>query len=243
MPSMRNYLFMGAVAMSIVLASCEQQGIKPCLKADANTIERTMKFDKITGIALNADMDVYVNQGSVQSVRYSGPENLFSETEFLSAGGALNISSKRCFAEEGIRPKVFITLPEFTRLEISGNGNIYTEDKILCNVVEFRILGAGNIMAATDAAKIVSTIIGSGQIILEGSVNSHFIKLPGSGNIKALNLESNDTDINLNGWGTIDCFAQKNLVVRIPGAGEVKFKGYPVLVTEISGQGKVQDIN
>jgi hypothetical protein len=226
-----------------ILIGCEQQSLKPCLKSEGESDSTIFKLEKFSGVELSADVDVFVKQYKDQSVSIIGPKNLIKTITVEVSGGAIRISSNRCFAESSIRPKVFISVPEVTRLEISGNGNIFTKGKILCDVVEFKLVGAGTMDLYADANRIVTSLIGSGNIVLQGSANNHFVKLPGSGQVSAYALETNDTDIDISGWGLVESFTQKNLKGKISGNGQIHYKGYPLVKSEISGEGKLQAFN
>ncbi len=240
---MKRTLRLFSFLIVVLFASCEQQGMKPCLKADNDTLVKALKLENFSGVELSADVDVYVSQGKDQSVSISGSKIILDALKIDVSGGAISISSERCFSDKTPNPKVFITIPQITRLEVKGTGNIYSNTKLLCDIVEFKILGAGDIFVKTDAAKVITTLSGSGRISLSGSANNHFIKLPGSGQIYAFGLETNDTDVDFNGWGTVEVFVQKNLNAKIRGTGDVRLKGYPVVRSEISGEGKVVDTN
>jgi len=228
--------------LSTVLASCEKQGLKSCMVAEGDTLTRKLSFESFSGVELDADVDVFVAQGLPQSIRMVGHSNLLDELKTEVSGGAIRIVSGRCFSEKGIRPRVFVTIPEVTRLDVTGTGNIYT-DPLICNILEVKLGGAGQLIINAESNKTITTLNGSGIISLNGSSNSHWVNLGGSGKIYSFLLPSNDINVDHKGDGTIEVNAIKNLRVVHSGSGDVRYKGKPELDAQISGLGQIISVD
>ena len=68
--------------------------------------------------------------------------------------------------------------------------------------------------------------------------------ISGSGNILALELESETCNVSIPGSGNCDVFVTEELDVFIGGVGSVRYRGDPPIVnTSISGSGTVTPIN
>ncbi|MBX7181081.1 MAG: DUF2807 domain-containing protein [Bacteroidia bacterium] len=224
--------------IGLSLVSCEKQGLKGCITGDNDSISKNPSFESFSGIEVDADVVVFVKQGSTQSIRIVGQSKHLENLKTEVSGGALRLYSDRCFSEEGSLPRVYVTIPEITRLDVTGSGRIFT-DRLICDILEVKLGGAGTLQVSTDANKLITTLNGSGNISLDGSSNSHTIYLGGSGQINGFPMASNDARIDLKGYGNIELTAIKRLHTKISGSGTVKYKGSPILETEISGIGKL----
>jgi hypothetical protein len=230
--------FLLGMLLLLVLASCEKQGMKACLEPEGDTLTRTLKFESFSGVEVDADVDVFVAQGLPQTIQVVGHSNLLDELKTEVSGGAFRVIAERCFSEDGKRPRVYVTIPEISRLDVSGTGNIYT-DKLICDILEVKLGGAGQLIVNAESNKTITTLNGSGVISLNGSSNSHWVNLGGSGKIYSFLLPSNDVNVDLSGYGTVEVNAVKKLHAEISGSGEVRYKGQPEVESQISGLGKL----
>ena len=65
-------------------------------------------------------------------------------------------------------------------------------------------------------------------------------RVNGSGHIKAAQIESKESDVEINGSGKIDITCSEKLKAIIHGSGEVNYWGTPTVTVEISGSGSVR---
>lgn len=197
---------------------------------------------EFTEISLDISADVIVLKGDDFSVNIEAEENLLEKIDLRIRGNKLNIGSNPCM-DPNERIKITVSLPELEELEVNGSGNITVPDTFQVKDIKLEIKGSGDINAKLVAAKIKSTIMGSGNIILQGSANEHKTDIMGSGNVKAGELPSNTTEIEVNGSGDVHVYVIQNLDVQINGSGSVHYKGKPSVSTHINGSGKVVDEN
>ena len=66
------------------------------------------------------------------------------------------------------------------------------------------------------------------------------MNIDGAGGIKAFDLEVDELDVELNGAGTAQVYAENDLDVEIRGIGKVTYEGDPKLHKNISGLGRLK---
>jgi hypothetical protein len=93
-----------------------------------------------------------------------------------------------------------------------------------------------------DAPEINAETNGSGDIDLKGSAKSWTGEIHGSGNIRAMDLESDDATIKIYGSGNADVFANSRLDVHVAGSGDVNYKGNAQISSSIAGSGRVRKL-
>jgi len=94
-----------------------------------------------------------------------------------------------------------------------------------------------------DAPQIEAEINGSGDIDLKGETKSFKGEIRGSGNVKAMDLKSEDATIKIYGSGNADIFASVKLDVHVAGSGDVHYKGDAQVSSSIAGSGRVKKID
>ena len=86
-------------------------------------------------------------------------------------------------------------------------------------------------------------ITGSGNIKLEGLGDELDIRITGSGDVAAFNLDVVRARVEITGSGNAEVSVEDELDVKISGSGDVRYKGNPSLDVNISGSGRVVDAN
>lgn len=91
-----------------------------------------------------------------------------------------------------------------------------------------------------DADNLDMKVQGAGNISLSGRVITQNIVVPGVGNIKAGNLQSDATYIRSMGVGNVTVWANHDLDVSIKGMGRVRYYGDPKVKKSSKGFGSVK---
>ena len=133
-------------------------------------------------------------------------------------------------------------MPEINALIIEGSGNITAPNTLTNNNINLCIKGSGNINAQVKATNLNTNIDGSGTIALSGTVASHYSGIKGSGKVAALDLATDQTNVNLTGSGDVEVNAQNSLAVIIKGSGNVYYKGNPNKSIQVKESGKVVQV-
>ncbi|PLX06133.1 MAG: hypothetical protein C0596_16750 [Marinilabiliales bacterium] len=156
--------------------------------------------------------------------------------------------------------KVVFYMPELDTVELDGSGDIYIDDdfeteenmqikidwsgnidveEIICNKLETTINGSGNIEIGCVSNEVETIIRGSGNIGYYGSCGVHTIRIPGSGDVEAFDLFTEETYIDISGSGDAFVWVENLLDIHISGSGDVTYKGNPQLNIDIPGSGNV----
>ncbi|WP_020537111.1 head GIN domain-containing protein [Lewinella cohaerens] len=206
-------------------------------------VEKDLQLDQFSGIRLSINADVYLTQGSTQSVRISAQQNIIDLIETNVDGSIWKIKTEENI-DDHAPIKIYITVPRMTYVKLSGSGDIYTENTFTGNdAVEVGISGSGDLRFKTTANSIEAAISGSGDIELDGSTENLNISISGSGDIDAKELVSGNCEVRISGSGGAKVHATKNLNVRVSGSGDVYYKGSPNVQSRVSGSGDLQSIS
>jgi hypothetical protein len=206
-----------------------------------STVERNVSdFDQVE---VHGAMDVYVTQGALRPVRIEADDNLFSYIEVEQHGNKLEVSTKQGY---NLRPtkkiKIFVTSPNYSKLDVSGACNINTENKLsLNNPLNIEVSGAGDINADVNAPRVEAEVSGSGNVNMKGETKNFELRISGAGEARCYDLLTETTKVNISGAGSAEVFASVELDAHLSGAGSIKYKGNaPKVSQQVSGAGSVK---
>lgn len=201
----------------IVFISILMIGLSP-IKADEITVKRDLQgFDKIRIDEVGIEIDVIV--GEDYSIEIEGEEEFIDHLLMRVRGEKLVIykdGDKKIWDRAGTdSPKVTITMPKFTGLDLRG-------------AVDADIKGI-------DSEEVEFDLKGAGNIEVEGKCGWLILDFKGAGNIEAEDLQCKQVEVDLKGAGNIEVFASEKVDADISGMGNIEIYGNPDEVTKNDG--------
>jgi hypothetical protein len=236
-----------AMGISLLTPACfididDDDNFFGCVNGNGPIVSVDLDMPTIDGVHLAMSGQVFITQGSEQSIRIEAKQNIIDELELNVNNGLWVIDTDRCVRDVDDF-KVFITMADINELSLSGSGDIVGENFFEVNDIILRIVGSGDMDLGLNADDIEADITGSGNMILEGSGDSLDTRISGSGDVRAFNLEVNRAKFDITGSGDGEITVFDELDVRISGSGDVKYKGNPEVDVVITGSGRVVDAN
>jgi len=130
-------------------------------------------------------------------------------------------------------------LKSITDIDVDGNGKVKFENMFTSEDVELNVDGSGEIDAMLNVEDLESYVSGSGQIKLSGKAEDHDVECSGSGAVRAYDLITEETVVDLSGSGDCELNVTDNLNGSISGSGVVYYQGSVDDVNiKTSGSGK-----
>ena len=203
--------------------------------------ERTVtEFDRIE---VSGSADVFISNGSDYSVIVETDSNILPLIETEVHGAELEIGIKKNTSirkTSGI--KVYVTTPTLNGVEVSGSGNISSDDSFTSSSFDIDVSGSGDLDfqdIITDY--LIVDISGSGDVDVASSENTenHKIDISGSGDVNLLNMPTTHSNIKISGSGSGIVNVSNSLHVKISGSGDIRYAGTPTITTDITGSGDV----
>jgi len=136
-----------------------------------------------------------------------------------------------------------LTFLDLNQVKISGSCDL-TCDSFKTDEIIFKVAGRGNMaFDQLNCNSLEIKISGRGEFSAAGRADQQKIKISGSGEVTAPNLESQSVKIVISGQGNATVRVQNNLDITISGLGQVDYYGRPKLRQVISGLGKSKRLN
>ncbi len=232
---MKNKIFFLLFSSILVLGSCERD-LGEYIFIPVNT-------PPFTQLRQDASTDIVLSQGPGFSIEFEGYEEVLYDLDFRVTGGKLIISQRGHHWSSG-RSKIYIIVPDLTKIEITGSGDIYGDNRFRINGdIELHSRASGDFDLNLDVDEVYTWIEGSGTVRLRGFADRHEVEIDGSGELFAFFLNTRNTRITNYGSGDAEIHVINNLYVRLRGSGDILFTGNPLVDYLVTGSGRLIDAN
>lgn len=223
-------------------SSCFNIGGKR-VKGNGNITVDERSVSSFEEVEVQGAIDVYVEQGGLAPVRVETDENLQSYIKVETKGSKLVVKSRSGYnLKPSKKTKIYLTSPNYRRLDVSGACNIYgTNRLVLQNPLTLEVSGAGDIKADVSGPEVSAKVSGSGNVEMKGETKNFNLKISGAGDARCYELLSETTKVDISGAGSAQVFASVLLDAEVSGAGSIKYKGNAANVNQqVSGAGSVK---
>jgi hypothetical protein len=228
----------------LFFSSCGIGGERIKGNGNIRTEERTVSsFDEIE---VHGALAVYVTQGDFAPLKFEGDENLLQYVEVVEKGDKISIQPRGNynldFTDE---MKVYVTAPEFRRIDVSGACKIIGESMIdNKRALALELSGASEMNLNIDAPEIEARLSGSSTLKARGETKEVILRLSGASNAKCFDLLSEEVSVDISGAGNAEVYASVAMNAEVSGAGNVKYKGKAKKVKHnVSGAGSVDKVD
>jgi len=211
------------------------------VKGSGNVIDKTRTVNSFEKIAVSGSFDVLLVKGKSEKLDIKIEDNLLEYLITEVKDGQLKIKWKKganISTRKGVEITVYFN--SLNAINLSGSGEIESEEVIKANSFEMAVSGSGDIDISIESDVVIASVSGSGDLDLEGKVNSFEAKVSGSGDISAYGLISENANLKVSGSGGITITVNKVLKAVVVGSGDIEYKGNPEKEDiKVSGSGNV----
>ncbi len=177
------------------------------------------EFDRVS-ILGSATVEILASQSETKcEVEYD--DNLLQYVSTSVEDNHLKITFEKSTTSSH-RLRIWLSTPHLSRLSVSGSANGTVEN--------------------LEEPKFEIDVSGSAKVECKGKVDELTLKASGSATFNCLELIAEDVNVGITGSGSANVQAANRLVVKISGAGKVRYEGSPEVEKSITGAGFVEAI-
>ncbi len=197
----------------------------------AQNSEEIRKISNFKGIHISGGIDLYLKQGSTESVKVVADKDRMDKIITDNEGGILKIyveSSKNWFDFEWKKSKamrVYVTIKDLNVLSATGGSDVYTEGKLDLINLELKATGGSDIRLTLDADELTCSTTGGSDVILSGTATVFKALSTGGSDLKASNLRTNFCTVSSTGGSDAYVWAEKEISISATGGSDVYHKG------------------
>lgn len=180
-------------------------------------------------IRLSASYDVYITQGTAESVKVEASaddqEHIITEVN----GGVLNIYEKDNrhihWDFGGRKQVVYVVARDINSISVSGSGDVFFKSGINTNNMKIKISGSGDVTGRLTAKTLEANISGSGDMKLSGRADDSNVRVSGSGDFEGRDLVTASTAVRVVGSGDATVNANGRIDAAVSGSGDIRYTG------------------
>jgi len=219
---MNKKLLVALIVLTLALSSCSAlPNVLNITKGSGNVISESRDISGVTSVDLDGSADVDIAFGESESLVIEAEDNIIPLIETKAENGKLIIGTKSGASYSSTKGvKVHVTLKSLEAVSLSGSGSLTVQN--------------------LQGESLKVDLDGSGNINLNGTVNSAEMSLGGSGKINAEQLLVASVKVTVDGSGDARVNASEQLNADLSGSGSIRYSGNPASVNKKdSGSGSI----
>jgi hypothetical protein len=235
------------VACILLAAACDDTdtviGTTPAVvQGNGIVVEQSRPVGSFGRLDMHGIGVVTLRQGANEELVVRAEENLLPYLETEVQAGELVIWKKNATLLNTQPIEYDLTVVDLDRIALTGAGNVQGANHDLGSL-ELVMPGVGTVdLANLEATTLDAESSGVGELILSGAVQQQSITLKGMGGYDGRDLDSLEAQVTIQLGGSATVRVSDHLSVTIRGSGSVYYIGDPVVDSQITGSGKVEQI-
>jgi hypothetical protein len=213
---------------------------------DGGSVVQDRHLSGFNAIDASGSVDVFITQGSTESVKVEAPADVQDHVVTEVEGGTLKIHDKHgsgwSWGNWGNHKKiaVYVVAKSINEIGVTGSGDVSFKDGIRTSSLTIHVSGSGDVVGRVEAKSLDCGISGSGDMKLSGHAENSSVSVSGSGDYSARDLTTVRTSVHVSGSGDASVNCSDSLEASVSGSGDVSYSGGPHhVVKSKSGSGDI----
>lgn len=209
---------------------------------------KTSNAKNFSGLSVSSGIDLYIKQGSSESIVVKGNAEILKEIVIEQKGNIVSIKYKegsswsRLFKDEDV--KAYVTLKTLTSLAASGGSDVTTENAIKAGDVSIASSGGSDLELNLTCNNLKLSTSGGSDVELKGRCQNLSISSSGGSDVDAYSFIAENAKVVASGGSDIQINVTKALDAVASGGGDISYKGSAVLKRpNTSKSGDVTHVN
>ncbi|HPA86193.1 MAG TPA: head GIN domain-containing protein [Bacteroidales bacterium] len=223
---MKNLRIALALFLVFGITLCAEGQIRRTVTGNGKVVRHDREAGNFTGLRVSSGIDVYLKQGSDETISAEADENLHEYILTEIRDGVLHV-----YTEVNIRhaemKRVYVTMKDIRSLRTSSAGDIIGETPVKTDELELSATSAGDIKLEVYARFIEADISSSGDVTLTGEADKLDADLSSAGDLNAFGLEVREADVSASSAGDASINVVERLRARASSAGDINYRGNP----------------
>ncbi len=194
---------------------------------------RTVSAKNFTNITVSNGIDLFLTQGSTESIVIKGLEDVIKDVVIEQEGNNLTIKYKeginwsRLF--KGTQIQVHVTVKKLNALSASGGSDVETQNTINTDKMSIKSSGGADLDLNIVCKDIIISSSGGSDINLKGSAENMILNTSGGSDVDAFEFKVNYAQVNTSGGSDANVYVNKGLTANATGGSDIHYKGNAAL--------------
>ena len=207
------------------------------VEGDRNVISQKRSLsDDFSKVKVSSRIDLYIKQGSRNSLTVEADENLHDIIITEVIGGKLRIYTDRNIWRAKSK-KVYLTVNSLDELTATSGSDVVSEGILRVQDLDVSTSSGANLRIEVEANNVVSSSSSGSDLRLSGSTDTHETSASSGSSLKAYRLESKDVSAKVSSGADISVFASESIYAKASSGGDIRCKGNPKKITKKTSSG------
>lgn len=229
--------FILLLSLALFVSSCG------CITGQGPLVQKEWDISPVKHIVVDVEGDIELIQSTEPKVVVSTNSNVQKHIKMIERGDRLTIKSGRCF-EKNPNITIQISLPKPESVTINTNAQLKSTTGRL-NVENFSVESNGsgviNLLVSTVNLKIKTAA--RSKVFVNGFTGDLKLELSDRAQFFGLGLAASTVNVTLHGNSKAQVQVHKKLDAAIEAGASLDYRGKQGLSTNISGEGKVKELD
>ena len=227
--------FLVATILSLVLFSCNFDINFTGVKGNGNVqLENRTPNQSFNAIKASQGLDVYLTQGSEESIVIEADENLHNLIKTEVRDNELRIYAEKNIGHASSK-KIIVTYKDLSKITSTSGSDVLSTNTITTDYLELDS-SSGSDMRLDINTQTLSCHSSSGSDLkLSGSTEKLIAKATSGSDIKAGGLISQSSHVTANSGADITVNTEKEITADANSGGDIKYYGNPPIVNKNDG--------
>ncbi|MFA6087667.1 head GIN domain-containing protein [Mucilaginibacter sp.] len=202
--------------------------------AKANLVKAFNSEDRhlsgFNAVSVAGSFDVYITQGSTESVKVDAPSDVIDRIITEVEGGVLKIYIKN--NTDGMnwnfgkkKMIVYVSIKNVNAVSLAGSGDVYFKGGLRAPSLKLKLTGSGDLTGKVEVKSLETSVSGSGDITVTGRAENSNVSVVGSGDFTGQGLATTNTSVKVAGSGDARVNAADKIDASVVGSGDVHYTG------------------
>lgn len=190
--------------------------------------------ESFNAIEVSRGLDVFITQGSSESVTVEADENLLNIIETSINNGVLKVTACQNISHAASR-KIFVTAKTIQSISASSGSDVTATNQIQTDHLELGTSSGSDLNLKVQANSISARSSSGSELDLEGSVNNFSATASSGSSIDAEKLIAINSQVKASSGSGITVNTQKKLTAKASSGADVKYIGNPEILDKTDG--------
>lgn len=209
-------------------AALSAQGVE----GNRNVIKQDRGHSGFSAIEIGNGVDLYLEQGDVESVTVKADENLADLIKTRMEGNTLVISTGKMSIRDYKAFAVHAVVKNLERIDARSGSDIYGVNTIRSNKLEMVLKGGSDIEMELETQTLHCQLTGGSDADLKGAADHLIVNARGGSDLRAKKMTAKKCELDVGGGSDAYVNVKEELDARASGASDIYYTGNPSVVHE-----------
>jgi hypothetical protein len=209
----------------VITGACAQ--FNRSVTGSGKVVSKDRPAGSFNQLKVSSGIDVYLKQGNTESIKVEADDNLHEYILTEIRNGTLNVYTENVNIRNAERKRVYVTMKEVTRINVSSAGDVVGESQIKAGDIAINVSSAGDVKLDLVADNVEIDISSSGDVTLTGEAELMEADLSSAGDLNAYQFKVKEADLSVSSAGDADINVTEKLTASASSAGDVFYIGNP----------------